>query len=451
MSTEARAGSFGRSAGGLSAGVGAAGLLTYVFFSLASHNLDATSYGEIVVLWSAVFLTISVLHRPVEQFISRGVAEQQAHGEPIGATLATATKLQGAVAVAFAVAALALRGPLEDLFSGDETLYWIYVAAVLCFAASFFARGFLAGSGRFGLLAGLLVCESASRTAFALALALGIASGQDAVALGVVAAPVFSLVVVPFAFARHAAAAESPPAQGDAPRASLARGGAFAGAVFVVMCSEQALLNGGPLLVRGFEGAAEAGFIFNVLMLARAPLLVFQGVAISLLPHLTRLRSRGGGEADAAFALSIDQTLRAIAVFAVAVGAIVAAAGPELMELAFGDRFTYDRAGLLIVTVAMGLYLAATTLNQAALARGQARAAAIAWGACAAGFLLWSVLPMIDDPARRIEIGFALAAGALLAALWRLHRSPRSPDERGIATGSVEETEARLALADEAS
>jgi hypothetical protein len=65
--------SFGRSAGTLSAGVGAAGLLTYAYFAFAAHNLDPTSYGEIVVLWSAVFVTISVLHRPVEQLISRSI------------------------------------------------------------------------------------------------------------------------------------------------------------------------------------------------------------------------------------------------------------------------------------------------------------------------------------------------------------------------------------------
>ena len=94
----------------------------------------------------------------------------------------------------FALVALALRDPIQDdLLSGNETLYWIYVASVLCFAASFFARGFLAGSGRFAILAGLLVSESASRAAFALLVALGITQGQDAIALGIVAAPIFSL------------------------------------------------------------------------------------------------------------------------------------------------------------------------------------------------------------------------------------------------------------------
>jgi hypothetical protein len=245
--------SFGRSAGTLSAGVGAAGLLTYAYFAFASHNLDSNAYGEIVVLWSAVFVTISVLHRPVEQLISRSIAERRTHGAPIGPVLRAAAKIQGLVALGFAAVALALRGPLrDDLLSGSTTLYWIYVTAVLAFAASFFARGYLAGEGRFSLLAALLVSESFSRMAFSLAVAVGVAAGRDAVAAGIVAAPLFSLSVVPLALGRRAvrAPAAASAAPGDeSSSVVLARGGAFAGAVLLIMLSEQIFLNAGPLLV----------------------------------------------------------------------------------------------------------------------------------------------------------------------------------------------------------
>ena len=134
MAGESR--SFGRSAGTLSAGVAASGVLTYVYFAIASHNLDATAYGEVVVLWSAVFVTIAVLHRPVEQLISRGIAERRARDQPAGDVLRGAAVIQTAIAAAFAVLALALRGPIQDeLLSGSETMYWIYVGAVLAFAA----------------------------------------------------------------------------------------------------------------------------------------------------------------------------------------------------------------------------------------------------------------------------------------------------------------------------
>jgi O-antigen/teichoic acid export membrane protein len=449
--SDARA-SFGRSAGLLSAGVGVAGLITYGYFSLASHNLPATEYGEIVVTWSAVFVTISVLQRPVEQFLSRSIAERRAATAPIGAVLRTAAALQASIATGFAICALALRDPLQDgLLSGSEALYWIYVGAVLAFAASFFARGYLAGEGRFAVLALLLIAESSARAAFALAVAVGVAEGQTAVGLGIVAAPCLSLLVVPIAFGRRLAGRPGAAAAGGGERAvaaGLAHGGTFAAAVLVIMLSEQALLNAGPLLLRAFEGAAAAGFIFNVLMLARAPLVVFQGIAISLLPHLTRIRSRG--DRDGAFADSVGATLRAVAVFTVFVLAIVAIAGPSLMQLAFGEEFEYDRTGLLLVAAGMGFYLAATTLNQAALAQGQARRAAGCWAACAIGFVGWSVLPVLDAD-RRVELGFALAAVALFALLWRAYRAPRPRAEDVPAPGSPAELEAELALADEAS
>ena len=345
---EAEARRFGRAAGLLSIGVGSAGLLTYVYFSLASHNLSPVDYGEVVVLWSAVFITISTLFRPVEQLLSRTIAERQATEQPIGRPLRVAAMIQLGLAAAFAICALALRGPLQDqLLSGDETLYWILVAAVLAFGASFFARGFLAGSRRFTLYALLLLAESTARVSFALAVAIGIADGQTAVAMGIVAAPLVSLTVVPLAFAHRAAARSgaAPPRASGQPDFTLAAGGGFAAAVLLIMVSEQTLLNAGPLLVRASEGAAAAGFIFNVLMVARAPLVLFQAVATSLLPHLTRLRSSADSHDAEAFRLSIRLTIGAVAVFAAAVALVVLIAGPELMQLAFGKNFDYDRLG----------------------------------------------------------------------------------------------------------
>jgi O-antigen/teichoic acid export membrane protein len=453
---EAEARRFGRAAGLLSIGIGSAGLLTYVYFSLASHILDKVDYGEVVVLWSAVFVTISTLFRPVEQLLSRTIAERQARQQPIGQPLRVAATIQLALAAAFAVCALALRDPLQDqLLSGNEALYWILVAAVLAFGASFFARGFLAGSRRFALYAVLLLAESTARVSFALAVAVGIASGQTAVALGIVAAPVLSLTVVPLAFA-HGAAARSRAAAAPSASASggseftLAAGGGFAAAVLLIMISEQSLLNAGPLLVRASEGAAAAGFIFNVLMIARAPLVLFQAVATSLLPHLTRLRSSADARDAEAFRLSVRLAIGAIAVFAAAVGLIVLIAGPQLMQLAFGEKFGYDRVGLLIVAAGMGFYLSSGTLNQAALAQGQVRRAAACWVGCALGFIGWNLLPVLDE-FRRVEVGFAGAAALLCGLLYLLYRHPRARPEDVVEPGSPQELEARLAAADEAS
>ena len=86
---------------------------------------------------------------------------------------------------------------------------------------------------------------------------------------------------------------------------TLHDGGGFAAAVLVIMFSEQAFLNAGPLITRGLQGAAAAGFIFNVLMIARAPLQLFQAVSTSILPHLTSLHASADPDSEREFHRSV--------------------------------------------------------------------------------------------------------------------------------------------------
>jgi O-antigen/teichoic acid export membrane protein len=448
--------SYGRRASLLSIGVGITGLITYLYFAIASHELSRVQYGEVAVLWSGVFVVVSVLQRPVEQLLSRTVSENLAHSEPIARTVRVAATIQLSVAVVFDVLALALRGPIQDhLLHGNSTLYWIGVGAITAYGASYFARGFLAGSHRLTIYALLIISESVARTAFPFAVALGLASGQTAVAMGIVAAPTLSLMVVPFAFLRRFGSAEeaSPEPVAESPSApetsefTLARGGRFAAAVFLIMLSEQTFLNAGPLLVNASAGAAAAGYIFNVLMIARAPLQLFQAVSTSLLPHLTRLGSMGDEED---FRASVRVTILAIAGFAAVVTVAMLIAGPHLMQIAFGKKHTYQRADLVIVSIGMGLYLSAATLNQAALAKGQVRRASICWISCAIVFVIWTLVPLVDNDFHRVEIGYLGAAAVLCSLLYWLYRQPLTKREERIEPGSTEEMELQLASADEA-
>jgi O-antigen/teichoic acid export membrane protein len=457
--------SYGRRASLLSIGVGITGLITYLYFALASHELSKEQYGEITVLWSAVFIVVSVLQRPVEQLLSRTVSENLASGTPIGRTVRVAATIQLSVAIAFDVVALALRTQIQDhLLHGNSTLYWIGVAAVTAYGASYFARGFLAGSHRLTIYALQIISESVARTAFPFAVALGIASGQTVVALGIVAAPTLSLVVVPLAFLRRFGAAEATaaagtagtpggvgrpagPAPGGASDFTLARGGRFAAGVFLIMLSEQTFLNAGPLLVNATTGAAAAGYVFNILMIARAPLQLFQAVQTSLLPHLTTLGSEGK-ESD--FRASIRVTLLAITAFAALVTLAVLVAGPHLMQIAFGKKHDYNRADLVVVAIGMGLYLSAATLNQAALARGQVRRASYCWIGCAAAFVVWTAVPIVSSDVTRVVVGYLGAAALLCSLLYWLYRQPLRPVDIRVRPGSTEELELQLASADEA-
>ena len=444
-------GGYGRGAAILSVGIGVTGLVTYAYFALASHSLSEADYGRITLLWSAVFVTVSVLYRPVEQLLSRTIADRAARGAGGRSHLRVAGTIQLSLGLLFAVVALAARGPIEDdLFGGSESLYWVLIVTVLAYAVSYFARGFLAGSHRFGLYGGLVLMEATSRCLFALAVAVGIASGQDVVALGIAAAPIVSLAVVPWALGRRLppavaggstaegggaglseaeaadarvldeAAAGEP---GGEPEFTLAHGTGFAVSVLLIMLAEQTFLNAGPLVVKatteGAAGAALAGFTFNVLLIARAPLQLFQAVQTSILPHLTRLRASGDSDP---FRRSVEVTLMAIAAFAGCVAVAMLAVGPTLMDLVFGGDLAYDRGGLVLISLGMGLYLAAATLNQALLARARARAACACWLAAAAGFVTFLLLPGFDDRVLQVEIGYAGAALVLCSLLYGVYR-----------------------------
>ena len=226
--------SLGRGTAVLSVGIATTGLVTYTYFSLASHNLSEADYGGITLLWSAVFITVSVLYRPVEQLLSRTIADREARGQTGSEHLRVAATIQLALGVLFAVLALVFRGPLQDdLFEGSSTLYWVLIVTVLAYAASLLRARVPGGrTGASASTAGLVLMEALSRVMFAVAVAVGIASGQSVVALGMAAAPIVSLCVVPWALrvqtGRRQTSRRSTRSPWRTPEFTLAHGTGFA-------------------------------------------------------------------------------------------------------------------------------------------------------------------------------------------------------------------------------
>ena len=286
--------SYGRGAALLSALIGVTGLLTYAFHSLAAHALGREGYGVIGVLWAAVFLTASVIYRP-----GRAAAlahDRRARGarSSIGSALRVAATIQLGLAVAVRRRSRCCCATRSRTSCSPGTRPSTgLVAAVIFYAASYFARGFLAGQRRFGLYGGLVMMESASRVVLGVLLVVGVLDGDERRRRR----DRRRAAAEPAAWCRGRSAATSPaPAPrprrrcADEPEFTLSHGLGFAGAVLVIMVSEQAILNSGVLIVKVETGSnALAALIFAVLMIARAPLQLFQAVSTTLLPHLTRL------------------------------------------------------------------------------------------------------------------------------------------------------------------
>ncbi|MGB9186260.1 MAG: hypothetical protein WCB67_19585 [Solirubrobacteraceae bacterium] len=434
-----KAGSYAAGARVLSIGIASTGIFTFAYLAAASHALDPRSYSRISLCWAIMFVILSVIYRPIEQLLSRTIADRRARGLH-DHSLRVPAAIQLGFAIIFLVVALALRHDIEQgMFDGSSALYWILVVGVLAYGASYFARGWLAGHERFALYGSLVFLESTSRFLFALAVVVGIGSGQGVVGLGMAVAPFASLAVIPFAFSRMrmrgpadvpvADAAAEGPAHAEIEEAtadlSLKHGAGFAVSVVGIMLSEQTLMNAGVLIVAAKAGAADlttglVGFVFNVMLIVRAPLQLFQAVQTSILPHLAGLEAR---ESAAAFHRAIQTTILVIAAFGLAVAVGLLAIGPPVMTAFLGDHgFHYARFGLALVGLGMGLHLIAGTLNQAALARGQAPWAAIAWLISAALFVVFVIASIIPAEVTRVEVGYFGATAVLSVLLALVYR-----------------------------
>ena len=443
--------SFASGARVLSIGIASTGIFTFAYLATASHVLDPAAYSRISLCWAIMFVILSVIYRPIEQLLSRTIADRRARGLK-GQSLRVPAAIQLGFALVFLAVALSMRHRIEHgIFDDSGALYWILVIGVLAYAASYFARGWLAGHQRFALYGGLVFLESTSRFLFALAVAFGIGSGQGAVGLGMAVAPFASLCVIPFAFSRVRVPARRGPAgvpaadaarEGPAHAAveeassdlSLRHGAGFAVAVVGIMLAEQTLMNAGVLIVAAKSGGATVisgltGFVFNVMLIVRAPLQLFQAIQTSILPHLAGLEARENADE---FHRAIRVTILTIAGFGAAVALGLLAIGPPVMTALLGDKgFRYARLGLAVVGLGMGLHLISGTLNQAALARGRARLASAAWLTSAALFVLFVTTAHYQGGVHagaevtRVEVGYFLATAVLCLLLWGIYRAPR--------------------------
>ncbi len=460
--------SYGSGARILSIGIASTGIFTFAYLATASHVLDPAAYSRISLCWAVMFVILSVIYRPIEQLLSRTIADRRArglHGHP----LRVPAMIQSGFALVFVVVALSLHHEIEHgMFQGSAALYWILIVGVIAYAASYFARGWLAGHQYFALYGGLVFLESTSRFLFPLAVAVGFGSGIGRVGLGMAVAPFASLSVMPFAITRirHATRARAADAElatldretaeapvldaaGEGPAhaqleeasadLSMRHGAGFAISVVGIMLSEQALMNAGVLIVAAAAGGTNittglTGFVFNVMLIVRAPLQLFQAVQTSILPHLAGLEARESAEE---FRRAIRVTVLVIAAFGLAVALGLLAVGPPVMKLLLTDKSGhYQRLGLAVVGIGMGLHLISGTLNQAALARGRAPQAAACWLTAATIFVVFQLVSVVGSRVTRVEVGYCGATAILSALLWVVYRQgPRAAPAPATAPG----------------
>jgi O-antigen/teichoic acid export membrane protein len=399
-------------AGMLSAAMMASGLLTYGFHVIAARSLGAEAYGQVAVLWAAMFIGAVVLFRPVEQTTSRAIADRLARGEEVGTVVRSVVAVCcGIVLAVAAVSALAWTAVTERLFLGNDFMTLMLVVGIASYGAVYLVRGVTGGLRWFEGYGLALVADSLARLALALPL-LAVASQN--LAAGGVALAGAAAVIVPLHLGRGRLRPRAASATGS--RFHVGAALAFAAPASIIAGADQLLVNGGAVLVMlggGADASKTAGVVFAATMLVRVPVYLFQGLAASLLPNLTRLQATADSDR---FHRAVLQVAGLLLTAGVLIVAFAAAVGPEAVQLLYGPEFVAGRGSLALLGAGVGCYLAAATVSQALLALDRGVAAASAWAAAAVLFLtLYIIVP--GDELFRVSLAFALAALTGLSGL----------------------------------
>jgi len=385
-------------------GLAVAGLTSYGFLAVAKRALGDDEYAPLALMWTLVFLVGPGFFLPVEQEISRALAERRARNLGGGPLLKRAALLAVGMLACLLLATAAGSGILLDKsFDGEELLVVGLGLALTGAAAGHVARGACSGQGRFRPYAVFLGADGLIRLAICVALSsAGVDSaGPYGVAVGL--APILAAIIA--VGPQRGLVEAGPPASWREVTGALA-------ALLLGSLLSFTLVNGGPLAVDllGTDAEqAEAGRFLNALIVGRIPLFLFQAVQAALLPRLSALA--GGGELEE-FRVGLRRLLLVTGVLGgvAALGSYLV--GPFVVQTMFDDDVDHRTLGLLGLSCAA--YMLALALGQAVIALSGHRLVAVSWGAGVAAFVFVSAFAA-DDVFLRVEIG--LVAGSSVAAM----------------------------------
>lgn len=381
------------------------GVTAYAFLGLAGRTLGAEAFEPISVLWAMIYLLSPGFFLPLEQEVSRALANRWARGVGVGPLINQAGAI-GAGLLGIVLLGTIACGPflLDHLFD-DQILVLIgLIAALAGYAAVHLARGALAGLGRFRGYAAYYVIENSLRLAACAVLVVLDVNTAGPYALAVGLAPSVALAIA--LRGERNLISEGPPA----PRGELtaAMGSLLAASVLAAF-----LLYAGVVAVSLLATDAESGeasVFLAGLAIARVPVFLFQAVQAALLPKLSALAGAGR---FADFRGRLRRLLAAVGLVGLAgvVGAFLL--GPALIHLLFGPEYDIGRTDIALLALSSAAFMLAVALGQALIALSAQSMVGIGWFV---GSVTFVVVTLLGDDLF-LRVGAGMAAGSAMAAL----------------------------------
>lgn len=404
---------------------------TYGVLAVAARQLDARHYAGFSAFWALLNIAGIGLFLPLDQEVSRGVADRRARREGRGALVRRAWGLGIGMGVAAGAVAIALGSPMaHNLFGGQWGLVWVLAVAMVGAAALYLTWGTLGGNGRFPAYGWCMATL-----------------GFVLIAAGVVLAVAKVRSPVPYAAAFPLAYAVAS-ITGMASRGDLGGHGEHArwseltasmGQLTAASVMSQLVVNSGTVVVAVLATPAEAvvvGQFLSGLVLTRVPIFLYTAVNVTLLPELSALLAVGD---RAGFA----RRLRALSAQLAAAGAVIivgsAVLGPWVLQLVFGETYRLSGASMAVLAGGAVAYMLTLAFGQGVVA--YRRQAWVAW-AWAFGVVCLGIATAVGSSLLgRVQAGYlAGSIGSLVAmglAVWWAWS--RVPLPEGAASGGSSE------------
>ncbi len=387
-------------------GVAILGLTSFGYLAVVGRVLGPADVVPLTTLWVLINAIGPALFFPLEQEVGRAVAARQAVGLGARPVLVRAATLGFALVLVLAAVCAAAGAPLSRwLFDGEFLVLASFFVGGVGLCAQHLTRGAFAGTGNFLRYGVQLGADGVLRLAGAVALALAASTqvGWYAVLLGL--SPILAVVLTAPRPGRLLA--DGPPASWQDVGSAL--GLLIAGSVFA-----QFVVNAAPIaanVLATTDERARVGVFISALVLVRIPLFVFAAVQAALLPGLARLAAV---DDRAAYRRRLRSILLLVSGLGLAGLLVVAAAGPWLVQLVYGEQFRSTRADLIPLALATAAYMLALVLSQALISLRSYRASLAGWGVASLAFVVALIVPAELE----LRVGGAFLTGAAVGAIW---------------------------------
>ncbi|MBA4860315.1 hypothetical protein H1V43_02730 [Streptomyces sp. PSKA54] len=385
---------------------------SYGQLALVGRALGQEAGDSFSVFWAIVFSVGIGLFFPLEQELTRAIADR--HARAVGTTPLVRRGAAGTLGLACATLGLLTLGssPLADaLFAGERSLVSALGGALLGLACAHLTRGVLAGLGVFSGYGAQLALDAVLRLALTGALTAAGNSSPLAYALVLTAAPVLaSLAVLPTALRRAT----------PGPRPLPGEIGAGAGALIISTLLTQVAANAPVITVRLLapDRAALASALLYGLVLVRIPQFLVASLQASLLVRLTHAHTRRD---PAGFRRALLTCVALVTGVASGWMLLCALLGPMANVALFAAEPLLDTADFVLLALGSTGFLLALVLGNAAVAAGRRGAQVLAWSW--ASCLLLALPAFTDDALWGAELAFAAAAWAATLVLLLSFRS----------------------------